>query len=97
LWARSARPPGSSVVLDPVTGIAILEDPTHLRISLTQAALAGNTIYSARLTSVPGFAGGFFWVGTATVNRLPQGTTLFPETTITLDIVDCANGAIRQF
>ena len=88
---------GGPVALDPTTGTAILEDPTHLRINLTQAALTGNTIYSARLTSVPGFAGGFFWVGTATVNRLPQGTTLFPQTTTRLDIVDCATGEIRQF
>jgi hypothetical protein len=40
----------------------------------------------------------FYWLGTATVSRLPQGTTLFPQTTTQFDIVDCANtGVIREF
>ena len=88
---------GATAVLDPVTGTAIFEDPGHVRVNLTQAALTGTTIYSARLTLVSGFAGGFFWVSTATVNRLPQGMTLFPQTTVALDIVDCVTGLLRTF
>ena len=88
---------GDTITLDPVTGTAVIEDPGHVRVSLTQAALAGTTIYNARLTLVSGFAGGFFWVSTATVNRLPQGTTLFPQTMTALNIVDCVTGLLRTF
>jgi hypothetical protein len=33
----------------------------------------------------------------AMVNRLPQGTTLFPQATISVSIVDCATGFLRDF
>jgi hypothetical protein len=90
---------GGAITLDPVTGTAVIDDPMHLSVSLTRSAPVGTTIYNARLNHTVGFEGGSFWVGfaAATVNRLPQGTTLVPQATISVSIVECATGFLRDF